>query len=195
MPARAPPLRTLLRAPIHPKPVPRPTLHQYSFPQRSTSPPPVLGLQRRNASPPSNTHWTRFSTPYSLSSIRTFSTSHPPRKEPRNTATTHTEVRNAATDADAARRIEEVIEDIQELYATARDEFDIAHEETAKNTQYAADDRAAAREELDALLEFYASVVEGEDRGVAEEVVRRVGGKVRELEVGVRGMEEGVGRD
>lgn len=86
--------------------------------------------------------------------------------------------------------VDAAIEEIQELYGTARDEFDIASEESEKNTTYAPDDRAAAREELDKLLEYYKGIVEGEDRGVADEVKRRVGGRIRELEHAVLAMEE-----
>jgi len=63
-------------------------------------------------------------------------------------------------------------------------------EETEKNTTYAPDDRQAAREELDKVKEAYRSVVEGPDREVAEEVKRRVGQRIRELEQGVVAMEE-----
>ena len=97
-----------------------------------------------------------------------------------------------STSPDAAARIDEAIEEIQELYGTARDEFEIAAEETEKNTTYAADDRTAAREELDRLLEYYGGIVEGSDRAVAEEVKRRVGQRIRELEQAVIGMEESV---
>jgi len=90
------------------------------------------------------------------------------------------------TEADAR------IEEITELYATAYDEFEIAMEETEKQTTYAEGDRAAAREELDRVLEAYKSVVEGEDRELAEEVKRRIGSRVRELEMGVIRMEEAV---
>jgi hypothetical protein len=76
------------------------------------------------------------------------------------------------------------------LYGTAKDEFEIASEESEKNTTYAPDDRAAAREELDTLLEYYRGVVEGEDRAVADEVKRRVGQRIRELEHAVLAMEE-----
>jgi len=82
------------------------------------------------------------------------------------------------------------IEEITELFATAKDEFEIAMEETEKNTTYAPDDRAAAREELEKVKEAYRSVVEGPDREVAEEVKRRVGQRIRELEQGVTAMEE-----
>jgi len=82
------------------------------------------------------------------------------------------------------------MEEITDLYGTARDEFEIAAEETVKKTVYAEDDRAAAREELDKLKEAYRAVIEGSDRGVAEEVKRRVGGRVRELESAVVAMEE-----
>ena len=75
-------------------------------------------------------------------------------------------------------------------YGTARDEFEIAAEETEKNTTYAPEDRAAAREELDKLLEYYGAVIEGGDRAVAEEVKRRAGQRIRELEQAVVAMEE-----
>jgi hypothetical protein len=98
----------------------------------------------------------------------------------------------ASTSPEAAQSIDEAIEEITELYGTARDEFEIAAEETEKNTTYASDDRAAAREELDRLLEFYNGVIGGGDRAVAEEVKRRVGGRIRELEQAVLALEESV---
>jgi hypothetical protein len=85
---------------------------------------------------------------------------------------------------------DERIESITELYATAQDEFEIAMEETEKGTVYAQEDRDAAREELEKVLEAYKSAVEGEDRELAEEVRRRIGHRVRELEMGVKRMEE-----
>lgn len=80
-----------------------------------------------------------------------------------------------------------ILEDIQDQYATARDEFEIATEETEKNTVYAADDRAAARKELDALKEMYAQALKGTD---GEEVKSRVGPRIRELESAVIALEE-----
>jgi tRNA C32,U32 (ribose-2'-O)-methylase TrmJ len=82
-----------------------------------------------------------------------------------------------------------VIEEIGELYGTAKDEFEIASEESEKNSTYAPDDRAAAREELDRLINYYNGVLEGE-KVVAEEVKRRVGQRIRELVAGVEAMEE-----
>ena len=80
-----------------------------------------------------------------------------------------------------------ILEDIQDQYATARDEFEIATEETEKKTIYAADDRAAARKELDALKEMYAEALKGQD---GEEVKNRVGPRIRELESAVVALEE-----
>ena len=60
-------------------------------------------------------------------------------------------------------------------YATAKDEFEIAAEETEKMTVYAEDDRAAAREELTKLQNAYKAVVEGHDKQLATEIQRRVG--------------------
>ncbi|KAJ9644028.1 hypothetical protein H2199_003896 [Coniosporium tulheliwenetii] len=72
-------------------------------------------------------------------------------------------------------------------YATARDEFEIAAEETEKQTVYAEDDRAAAREELEKLKAVYQEAITGPDKALAEEVERRAGGRIRELENAVRG--------
>ncbi|KAK4508096.1 hypothetical protein PRZ48_001834 [Zasmidium cellare] len=85
---------------------------------------------------------------------------------------------------------DEKIEEITELYATAQDEFEIAMEETEKLTVYAEEDRKAAREELEKVKEAYQQVVGGEDKELAEEVKRRIGQRIRELEHGVAAMEE-----
>lgn len=80
-----------------------------------------------------------------------------------------------------------LIEEIQEQYATARDEFEIATEETEKKSVYAADDRAAAREELDNLKEVYEKALEGSD---GEEVKKRIGQRIRELDHAVQALEK-----
>lgn len=82
------------------------------------------------------------------------------------------------------------IEDITELYATAQDEFEIAMEETEKVSVYAEEDRKAAREELEKVQGAYKKIVEGQDKSLAEEVSKRIGQRVRELEQGVARMEE-----
>ncbi|GAB7358494.1 hypothetical protein MBLNU230_g2558t1 [Neophaeotheca triangularis] len=85
---------------------------------------------------------------------------------------------------------DEEIDRITELFATAKDEFEIAYEETEKMSVYAQDDRDAAREELNGVLEAYKQVVEGDDLELADEVKRRIGQRIRELEQGVEAMEE-----
>ena len=103
------------------------------------------------------------------------------------------------------------VEELQELYATAKDEvysllssvmcysaqrtdfvqFEIAQEETEKKTVYAEDDRAAAKEELAKLKEaFDAAVNQAENDDIGKEIARRVGQRVRELERAVEAMEE-----
>lgn len=82
------------------------------------------------------------------------------------------------------------IDDIAELYATAQDEFEIAMEETEKATVYAEEDRKAAREELGKVQEAYRKVVEGPDAQLAEEVRKRIGQRIRELEQGVAAMDK-----
>jgi len=70
-------------------------------------------------------------------------------------------------------------------------QFEIAQEETEKKTVYAADDRAAAQEELAKLKEaFNAAVNQAHDEDVGKEITRRVGQRVRELERAVEAMEE-----
>ncbi|KAI4737389.1 hypothetical protein E4T50_12132 [Aureobasidium sp. EXF-12298] len=102
---------------------------------------------------------------------------------------------------------DEAIEEITELYSTARDEvlpnqqlihdqkltpsqFEMAMEETENKTIYAEADREAAREELTRVQEAYNSIVEGADTDLAEEVKRRIGQRIRELEAGVKNMED-----
>jgi hypothetical protein len=80
-----------------------------------------------------------------------------------------------------------LIEEIQDQYATARDEFEIASEETEKKSVYAADDRTAAREELNKLKEMFQRAVTGSE---GEEVQRRVGQRIRELDNAVEGLEK-----
>jgi len=80
-----------------------------------------------------------------------------------------------------------LIEEIQEQYATARDEFEIATEETEKKSVYAAEDREAARQELDNLKGLFERALQGED---AEEVSRRVGQRIRELDSAVQALEK-----
>lgn len=152
-------------------------------PSRPRSPSPPPPYQARNITVRAATgQWTRFNTPHSLSSVRTF-TSSPKIQWPAESA-------QSALSPETQKRVDAAIEEIQELYGTAKDEFEIASEETEKNTTYAPDDREAAREELDKLLEYYRGVVDGADKTVGDEVRRRVGGRIRELENAVVAMEE-----
>ena len=52
---------------------------------------------------------------------------------------------------------------------------------------YAADDRAAAEEELLKLKTAYDTAIRGEG---GEEIQRRIGGRMRELEMAVKAMNE-----
>ena len=72
-------------------------------------------------------------------------------------------------------------------YATAKDEFEIASEETEKKTVYAADDRAAAHEELAKLKAAFEEAIKDEG---GEEIKNRIGQRVRELENAVAAMDE-----
>jgi hypothetical protein len=82
------------------------------------------------------------------------------------------------------------MENLNDLYATAKDEFEIAAEETEKKTVYAADDRAAAQEAFTALKEAYEQAVKGSDPETGKEVQGRVGQRIRELGNAITAMEE-----
>lgn len=82
------------------------------------------------------------------------------------------------------------MENLNDLYATAKDEFEIAAEETEKKTVYAQDDRDAAREALTVLKEALERAVKESPPEVAKEVTGRVGQRIRELENAVIAMEE-----
>jgi hypothetical protein len=87
------------------------------------------------------------------------------------------------------------MDDLQEIYATAKDEFEIAAEETEKKTIYASDDREAAKEALQLLKDAYQKAVRESSPEVAQEVTNRVGQRIRELENAVTAMEESAVED
>ena len=68
--------------------------------------------------------------------------------------------------------------------------FEIAVEETEKKSIYAAEDRAAAREELEELKQLFDEAVESSDPETAKEIRSRVGQRIRELDNAISGLEE-----
>ena len=87
------------------------------------------------------------------------------------------------------------MDSLQEMYATAKDEFEIAVEETEKKTVYASDDRAAAKDALRLLKDEYQKAVRESSPDVAQEVTNRVGQRIRELENAVTALEESATKD
>jgi transposase len=87
------------------------------------------------------------------------------------------------------------MDSLTELYSTAKDEFEIAAEETEKRTVYAPDDRQAAKEALQTLKDAYQKAVRESSPEVAQEVTNRVGQRIRELENAVTAMEESAMED
>ncbi|KAB8077399.1 hypothetical protein BDV29DRAFT_168354 [Aspergillus leporis] len=114
-----------------------------------------------------------------------------------------------------------IVEELQELYETAKDEFEIATDSTKGSTIYAASDRESARDALNQLLAVFSlyttevpsyeeshqpQQTQPDDGGSQmvstyfdpaeitpesrEEVKRRVGQRVRELENAVADLEE-----
>ncbi|KAK5943492.1 hypothetical protein PMZ80_004499 [Knufia obscura] len=79
---------------------------------------------------------------------------------------------------------------LTDLYSTAKDEFEIAAEETEKKTVYAADDREAAKEALELLKEAFDRAVRESDPETARAVQSRVGDRIRELENALVAVEE-----
>ncbi|KAL2004214.1 hypothetical protein VTN02DRAFT_5357 [Thermoascus thermophilus] len=104
-----------------------------------------------------------------------------------------------------------LVEELQELYDAAKDEFEIAVDSTNAATIYGASDRASARDALDQLVRVYTLYTETTTTSSApdatapvlpnynpeeisaearEEVKRRVGQRVRELKNAVEALEE-----
>jgi hypothetical protein len=84
-----------------------------------------------------------------------------------------------------------LIEQITDLYSTARDEFEIAAEETEKKSTYGPEDREAAHEAFEELKGVYDEAISGkEGEEVGREVEKRVGGRIRELENALKNMDE-----
>lgn len=77
-----------------------------------------------------------------------------------------------------------------ELGLTEDLQFEIASEETEKKTVYAADDRAAAQEELGKLKNAFNDAVENSAPDVSAEIKRRVGQRIRELDRAIEAMEQ-----
>ena len=73
--------------------------------------------------------------------------------------------------------------------------FEIAVEETEKKTVYAADDRAAAQEELKKLKVLFDEAVQSSSSDVATEIMSRVGQRIRELDHAIQGLEESAKED
>ncbi len=69
-------------------------------------------------------------------------------------------------------------------------QFEIASEETEKKTVYAADDRAAAQEELAKLKDAFNDAVENSPPNVGSEIKSRVGQRIRELDRAIEAMEQ-----
>lgn len=88
-----------------------------------------------------------------------------------------------------------IVDTLTDLYSTARDEFEIAAEETEKKTVYAADDRDAAREAFAELKNAFEEALKTSDPEVGKEVQGRVGQRVRELENALTALEESAMED
>ncbi|KAI9835362.1 MAG: hypothetical protein M1837_003802 [Sclerophora amabilis] len=80
------------------------------------------------------------------------------------------------------------IEEIQELNADKNGQFEIATEETEKKSLYAKSDREAAREELGNLKEAYNNAIGDSSSGVGDEIKKRIGQRLRELEAAVEAL-------
>ena len=84
------------------------------------------------------------------------------------------------------------IDHLQDLYATAKDELEIASEETDKKSVYASEDRNAAIDAFNDFKQAYERAVEeeGKDPGSGEGIRGRIGQRVREMENAVEALSE-----
>ena len=87
------------------------------------------------------------------------------------------------------------VDTLTELYGTARDEFEIAAEETEKKTVYAADDREAASTALKELQDAYSKAIKESSPEIGKEIQSRVGQRIRELETALKNLAESAMED
>ncbi|RMD41901.1 hypothetical protein DV735_g3251, partial [Chaetothyriales sp. CBS 134920] len=99
-------------------------------------------------------------------------------------------VRQAMKFMPKAMFADSLMDNLNDLYGTARDEFEIAMEETESNTVYAADDREAAVEAFGALKDAYEQAIREADPETGAEIQRRVGQRIRELEAAIENMQK-----
>ncbi|KAJ5135844.1 uncharacterized protein N7515_005122 [Penicillium bovifimosum] len=189
---------------------------QYIRPARTPSLLRLGGLRSRNInrSPIQRLHPISRSL-YSLSSSSHLRPSHNPANPFRAETRTFTDLNSSSGKAEA----DLLVEELQELYEVAKDEFEIATESTDTSTIYAASDRESARDALDQLTSVYglytaspgevqseaASDLEELKDGaiietnynpadisqpVKDEVRRRVGQRIRELRNAVELLEQ-----
>ncbi|KAI5844542.1 hypothetical protein DFP73DRAFT_549684 [Morchella snyderi] len=78
------------------------------------------------------------------------------------------------------------VDEISEQYATAKDELEMAVEETEKRSIYAADDRATVRVELEKLERLYRDSVSSSPAEQGEEIRKRVEQRIREFKNAVQ---------
>lgn len=72
-------------------------------------------------------------------------------------------------------------DDIEEQYATAQDEYEIALEETQNGTIYAEDDRKAAKEQIERVLKQYIAAMKGGNSEAADKLSKGLHEKIRQL--------------
>ncbi|KAF3936595.1 hypothetical protein ABW19_dt0207507 [Dactylella cylindrospora] len=86
------------------------------------------------------------------------------------------------------RPVDEKVDDLADLYVAAKDEFEIAVEETSKNTIYAREDRETAKEEFEKFKSAYEEAISSSSQEDGEEIKRRVGQRLRELDNAVENL-------
>ncbi|KAH0610340.1 uncharacterized protein H6S33_011867 [Morchella sextelata] len=92
----------------------------------------------------------------------------------------------ASTSFGGRNPVDVKVDEISEQYAIAKDELEIAVEETEKRSIYAADDRATVREELEKLENLYRDSVSTSPAEQGEEIRRRVEQRIREFKNAVQ---------
>jgi len=92
----------------------------------------------------------------------------------------------------ATAGVDDAMEEIEDAYDAAVEEFQIASEETKDNTIYAADDRSAARSEFDKLKALFDQYMVGESLSAEgkEKITTKAGQRIRELEQALKALEE-----
>lgn len=115
---------------------------------------------------------------------------HFPILAPAPPAPSHSPVTRRYVSSSGHAAADKIANRLQQMYAEARDEFEIAVESTEAHAVYAQSDRDATREELEKLKRAWQEALFGPAEVVEDLKKRPIAQRIRELENALEGLEK-----